>query len=87
MRKTKLETSIEEHLKKNGWFIVKLVQASSDQLPALLALKDSRSVYIEITQSTNKQEMQPNTRHQLLREKGFDVIIAHNSKDTNRLCD
>ena len=81
MQESSIQSSIRKYLKKEGWFVTKLILTSTAGIPDLLAIKDGRHVFIEVKSDRyNKAEegLSPLqiARIAELRSYGAEIIIA-----------
>jgi Holliday junction resolvase-like predicted endonuclease len=83
MRESIIQTGIKKYLETNGWMVIKLIQTSCNGIPDLLALKESRAVFIEVKQPGKKPNDLQRYRHEKLRKRGFEVIIAASVNDVD----
>lgn len=85
MREADIQKQIMLHLTKAGWLCIKLMQTNWNGIPDVLALRDSKSVFIEVKQPGKKPNDLQNYRHEKLREKGFEVLVATSVNDVQHL--
>lgn len=90
MNKIQTESTIQGSIKRTleiyGWFVSKLIQTSTNGIPDLMALKNGKTVFIEVKRPGNKPTPLQQFRHEQLRKKGFDVIVATKISDIQYLC-
>ena len=53
----KIQEKITKHLKKEGWFVTKLMQTSTNGIPDVLAVKMNQTLFIEV--KTEKGRLSP----------------------------
>lgn len=85
MRESLIQANIKKYLELRGWFVTKLLQTTTNGIPDLMALKDSRCVFIEVKQPGRRPTPLQEYRHEQLRKKGFEVIVATSLTDINHL--
>lgn len=54
MLESKIQSSIRNYLKKEGWLVVKLISTSQNGIPDLMCIKDGRVVFFEVKQPGKK---------------------------------
>lgn len=81
MREALIQSQIKKYLESNGWLTIKLIQTTMNGIPDLIALKDGRTVFIEVKQPGKKPTDLQLYRHDKLRAKGFDVITATSTRE------
>jgi len=50
MLEQKIQTKIIKKLEQNGWYVVKLIKTSKNGLMDLMALKNGKTMFIEVKQ-------------------------------------
>jgi Holliday junction resolvase len=85
MLESKIQSSIRTHLERQGWFVTKLLQTSTNGIPDLMALRQGKVVFIEVKQPGRKPSPLQEYRIGQLRKEGFEVIIATSKKDVEQL--
>lgn len=86
MLESQIQTSIKNHLQKNGWLVNKLIQCSLNGYPDLLALKaPARAVFIEVKRPGQKPSELQSYRIEQLIKLGFETIVATSKKDVEHL--
>jgi Holliday junction resolvase-like predicted endonuclease len=83
MREALIQAQIKKYLEANGWLTIKLIQTTMNGIPDLIALKDGRTVFIEVKQPGKKPTDLQAYRHDKLRAKGFDVITATSLREAS----
>lgn len=54
MLESKIQKSIIDYLKKEGWFTLKIISANRNGIPDLMCIKDGRVVFFEVKQPGKK---------------------------------
>lgn len=86
-----LESEIKSHcrdeLEKHGWLTVHIMSCNKNGWPDTQIFKNGRTVFIEFKRPG--QEVDPEGlqayRHKLIREQGFEVIVACGQSDIEHL--
>lgn len=68
-----IQTKIKTKLESEGWTVIKLIKTSMNGIPDLLALKQGKSMFIEVKQESGKLSELQKLRIQQLRDNGFIV--------------
>jgi len=78
----KIQKKITEHLKKDGWFVTKLMQTSTNGIPDVLAVRSGQTLFIEVKTLTGRLSPIQKYRIGELKDKySQDVIIAFGYED------
>lgn len=83
MRESLIQTQIRKHLEKDGWMVIKLIQTSMNGIPDLMALKNGRTVFIEVKQPGKKPTDLQQYRIEKLHKAGFAAISATSVADVS----
>jgi Holliday junction resolvase len=75
MLESKIQTKIKKKLEAEGWLVIKLIRTSVNGIPDILALKNSKAIFIEVKQPTGKISEVQKLRIKQLQEQGFEVKI------------
>ncbi len=77
-KESTVQSSIQKWLKDNGWFTVKIIMASKNGVPDVMAIKDGRTVFIEVKREKGGV-LSPIQEYRIkeMREYGAEVIIAN----------
>lgn len=90
LSKTPKESTIQKkiiaHLERKGWYAIKLIQTNKNGIADLCALKDGRTVFIEVKRVGLKPTLLQAFRAKELAQKGFTTLIVHHIKDIQHLC-
>ena len=70
MLEQKIQKKIIVELEKKGFFVIKLIKTNKNGIPDLLAVKENRTIFIEVKQEHGKlSEIQKHRINQLRNEK------------------
>ena len=75
MLESKIQTKIKKKLEAEGWLVIKLIRTSVNGIPDILALKNGKSIFIEVKQPNGKISEVQKLRIKQLQEQGFEVKI------------
>lgn len=70
-----LQKKIQKKLQEEGWLCIKLIKTTLNGIPDLMALKDSKTMFIEVKQPKGKLSELQKLRIEQLTEQGFEVKI------------
>jgi len=73
---SKIQRKIILQLEKRNWLVVKLIKTTMNGIPDLMALKDGRTVFIEVKTETGKVSELQKHRHEKLKSQGFAVHVC-----------
>lgn len=85
MRESIIQKQIIEYLEKNGWLAVKIIQCNKNGWPDLMALKNGRTVFVEVKQQGKKPTDLQTYRIDQLNKQGFTAIVATSVNDISFL--
>ena len=70
-----LQKKIQKKLQEEGWLCIKLIKTTLNGIPDLMALKDSKTMFVEVKQPKGKLSELQKLRIEQLTEQGFEVKI------------
>ncbi len=70
-----VQASLIQHLHNNNWFVTKVNLASVAGFPDLIAVKDGRTVFIEVKRPGGAPRKLQEVCHRKLKEHGAEVIV------------
>ena len=70
-----LQKKIQKKLQAEGWLCIKLIKTTLNGIPDLMALKDSKTMFVEVKQPKGKLSELQKLRIEQLTEQGFEVKI------------
>jgi len=53
MKESEIQKKIAERLKKNGWWVTKLIQTTTNGIPDLMAIRNGHVIFLEVKQPGN----------------------------------
>ena len=80
MLESKIQASIRNWLKKEGWMVWKNT-ASKNGIPDLTAIKNGRFIFIEVKQENKKVSPIQDYQISELRKHQMEVFIVHSLKE------
>lgn len=83
MTEQSIQNAIREHLKGDGWLVVKCMAMSQPGWPDLLAIKDGRHLHIEVKRPGGRVSPLQTARHTEISKHGAEVFIAYGVEDVN----
>jgi len=69
------QKKIITQLEANGFFVVKLIKTNRNGIPDLLAVKENRTIFVEVKQEHGKLSEIQRFRINELRAKGIEVFV------------
>ena len=75
MKESEVQRKITLQLEKKGWIVVKLIKTTMNGIPDLMALKDGRTVFIEVKTDKGVTSEIQKFRHEQLKKQGFTVFV------------
>ena len=87
MLESKIQKKIINHLKKEGWFVTKLISTSTSGIPDLMAIKNGRTIFIEVKNEIGKLSKIQEYRIKEMQEHGAEVIVARSKEEIKTYLD
>ena len=76
MLESKIQAKIIRRFEAQGYFVVKLVKTSKNGIPDLMALKDGKTIFIEVKRPIiGKLSKVQEYRIREIKEYGFETLI------------
>jgi Holliday junction resolvase len=75
MLESKIQTKIKKKLEEKGFLVIKLIKTSCNGIPDLMALKDGKTIFIEVKQPTGVLSELQKLRIKQLSDLGFDCKV------------
>ena len=79
---SKIQEKIVKNLERRGWYVVKIIQCTKNGWPDLQAVKDGKTVYIEVKDIGKEPDPLQLMRHKELRSAGAAVYVTDNKNFT-----
>lgn len=76
MKESEVQRKITLQLEKKGWVVVKLIKTTMNGIPDLMALKDGKTVFIEVKTDKGVTSELQKFRHEKIRNQGFTVHVC-----------
>lgn len=85
MKESFIQLQIIVKLESWGWMVVKLIQTNKNGIPDLMAIRDGKTVFIEVKREG--EEPAPLQKHRLnqINDKGILAFWADKTEDINFL--
>lgn len=86
LSESSVQSSIIKFLKSEGWFVAKIIMANLNGLPDVMAIKEGRTIFVEVKSGRYKiaeDGLRPLqvARINQLRQAGVDVFVTNNLQD------
>jgi Holliday junction resolvase len=75
MLENKIQSKIIKKLELQGYFVIKLVRTNKNGIMDLIALKDGKTIFIEVKQPNGVLSELQKLRIKQLRDLGFDCKV------------
>jgi Holliday junction resolvase len=75
MLESKIQTKIKKKLEEKGFLVIKLIKTSCNGIPDLMALKEGKTIFIEVKQPTGVLSELQKLRIKQLRDLGFECKV------------
>ena len=82
-----IQTKIIKWLKSEGYFVTKLMGTSTNGIPDVLAIKDGRTLFVEVKRPGREADPIQAYRIKELNDYGVLAFVAHSVEEVKiRLC-
>jgi Holliday junction resolvase len=75
MLESKIQTKIKKKLEEKGYLVIKLIKTSCNGIPDLIALKDGKTIFIEVKQPSGVLSELQKLRIKQLSDLGFECKV------------
>lgn len=80
----KIQKKITDRLKKDGWFVTKLMQTSTNGIPDVLAVRQNETLWVEVKTPTGRlSEIQKYRISELDQKFGQHVYVSYSYAEFN----
>lgn len=80
-KESSIQTAINKLLTEKGWFVVKIMMASKNGIPDLMAIKNGRTIFIEVKNEIGKLSKIQEYRIKEMQQHGAEVIVARSKEE------
>ena len=80
-KESSIQTAISKALTENGWFVVKIMMASKNGIPDLMAIKNGRTIFIEVKNEIGRLSKIQEYRIKEMQQHGAEVIVARSKEE------
>jgi len=77
-----IQSKIIKWLKSDGYFVTKLMGTSTNGIPDVLAIKNGKTIFVEVKRPGRKAEPLQDYRMKELNMKGALAFVAHSVEET-----
>lgn len=82
MLESRVQTKIKKHLQDNGWYVIRLISCTPNNLPDLIAFKKQYTLWIEVKTETGRCSKLQEFRHRDIKKTvGHDVMVPYGWDD------
>jgi Holliday junction resolvase len=75
MLEQKLQTKIKKKLEEKGFLVIKLIKTSCNGIPDLMAIKDGKTIFVEVKQPNGVLSELQKLRIKQLTDLGFECKV------------
>ena len=86
-KESSIQTAINKLLTENRWFVVKIMMASKNGIPDLMAIKNGKTIFIEVKNEIGKLSKIQEYRIKEMQEHGAEVIVARSKEEIKHYLD
>lgn len=86
MRESQVQKKIKERLERNGFFVTKLIQTSTNGIPDIMAIKRGNVVFLEVKAEGGKLSELQEFRIEQLKSVGVFAKVVYGVEDIDVLC-
>ena len=81
---TKIQSQITDTLKDLGFYVIRLVLAQPNGCPDLIAIRNGKTVFVEVKQPGEKARKLQKYRHKQISDQGIPVLTVSSSEEIKR---
>ena len=86
-KESSIQTAINKLLTENRWFVVKIMMASKNGIPDLMAIKNGKTIFIEVKNEIGKLSKIQEYRIKEMQQHGAEVIVARSKEEIKHYLD
>jgi Holliday junction resolvase len=86
MKESQVQKKIKERLERNGFFVTKLIQTSTNGIPDIMAIKRGNVVFLEVKAEGGKLSELQEFRIEQLKSVGVFARVVYGLEDIDVLC-
>jgi Holliday junction resolvase len=86
MKESQVQKKIKERLERNGFFVTKLIQTSTNGIPDIMAIKRGNVVFLEVKAEGGKLSELQEFRIEQLKSVGVFAKVVYGLEDIDVLC-
>ena len=80
MKEQDYQKKISDKLKKEGWYVIKLIKTSVNGIPDLIAIKEDKTIFIECKTLKGKLSKIQEFRLEELKAKGIECFVSYGNE-------
>ena len=85
MRESYIQGKIRAYLITNGWLTVKLINASPNGMPDLMAIKDGKVIFLEVKTEKGKTSKLQDYQIERLKEMGVSAFVVRSTVEMKEI--
>lgn len=86
MKESQVQKKIKERLERNGYWVTKLIQTSTNGIPDIMAIKNGNVVFLEVKAEGGKPSELQLFRIEQLKKFGIFARVVYGVEDIDVLC-
>jgi Holliday junction resolvase len=86
MKESQVQKKIKERLERNGFFVTKLIQTSTNGIPDIMAIKRGNVVFLEVKAEGGRLSELQEFRIEQLKSVGVFAKVVYGVEDIDVLC-
>jgi len=79
-----IQREIIRHLEGEDWFVLKLIQTNKNGIPDLLAIRQGKSIFVEVKRAGAKARPLQEYRMKEIHLKGVNSFVAHSVEELKK---
>ena len=85
MKESYIQGKIRACLILNDWFVVKIINASPNGMPDLMAIKDGKVIFLEVKTEKGKTSKLQEYQIERLKEMGVKAFVVRSTVDVKEI--
>ena len=85
MKESYIQGKIRACLILNDWFVVKIINASPNGMPDLMAIKDGKVIFLEVKTATGKLSKLQEYQLDRLNDMGISSFVVRSTHDVKEI--
>ena len=86
MKESEIQKKIADRLKKNGWWVTKLIQTTTNGIPDLMAIRNGHVIFLEVKQPGKQATELQQYVISSLNKHGVFARVVSSEEDVDIFC-